>query len=876
MPLLVNNQTGLPESLLHTDAGQAYLSGTHSLLKGQAVHMTAPNGDMMAVDPGDVQGALQDHGYQFASPEAVKESQLQTKYGEGLGNEAASAALGAANTLSFGAATPALQFAGVDPEALEQIPQRNPISHIAGSIGSALLPIEAAPSLIARAGKGASESLLKALPQATSFAGKLAAKTAAGVAGGAVEGALYGAGDALSESTLGNPNYTAERVAAQVGLSGLLGGAIGGALGLGGVALPAAYGKAKEALTDVLEGKGGQAVENAFVKGSAFVSGKSVEDIRTALANRGFDNNPSTVRKFAEDLTGSLQSHYEAMESLMSKASSDLRPEESAALVKNMDPAPIYAKLTKVEENLQEAIQHMESRPELYPARYPSKLKEATAAFTRDIVEGNSSEAGFKALDDLKSNLDKEIKFGKVPSDETMDAKSLFGNLRKGIKESLEDESVFGEAGARQAEYNDSISNLLKFQNSRKSTEFQTRFMRRSTGPGGRPTYKVDPVRVNRFLNQMDDVRGASDSTLLDGYLSQSKEFIDKVEKGYLNLPNKEFDAQPLKEMLQKTYGVQADFEGHASVKRAFDRLQKGPGSPTGATAAVAIAKTVGVPYSVAAPAVGLYEILSNPGAAIQRLAKLEAVVSKVSKTIESKSKSLFQAAKPGLERATSGITGAGSAAASRSTFDSRVKEINSHANNSEALGEKLEKISAGMADHAPQTAMALQQTAIRGVQFLQGKVPQAPSTYPLQATWQPGAADMAKFNRYYQTVEKPLSVLDHIKSNTLTHENMEAIQAVYPQLHQEIQKQVINAMADKGNKMPYSTRVQLSLFLGQDLTASTHSASILSNQVALSGGSQQQGMQPPPQKKVPVGAKMNSSQRFLTPMQMSAQRGAK
>ena len=860
MPKLINRETNQLVEVPHEAAARAFLSGKFNLPSTEAVVMANEKGELFNVEPKDVHSALMDSNYTFAAPEAIKEADLQAKYGEGFGNEAASFGLGAANILSFGAANPILQGSGVDPEALREIPARNPASNVAGQVVGALAPIPgAAPSLIAKAGMGASEALLRAIPAATSLPGRIAAKSLAQGVGGAVEGALFGAGQQLSESTLGDPNFTAQRVAAHIGFSGLLGGGLGAALGAAQVAVPAVFSKARESLESVYSGvKASEAAESGFVKAASFVSGKSPEDIVTALKNRGFDGSPSVVRKFSEDLTGALQKQYDEMGQASRTAFKSARPDESALLVESVDAAPIYDKLSNIDSILQDAIGNMRSKPELYPARYVSKLEDISAAFTRDVIEGNSSAAGFKALDDLKGNLSTQIKFGRIPSEESMDAVSLIKTLRHTVKEALEDAATFGDAGARQGAFNNAFNEFKTAQDL-----FQKKFTLKKNTKSGAVTHYVDPVKVNTYLNQIDDIRGAGRTEILNDYLAASRRYLDQIDSTYKNLPDANFDSKPLQDLLERTYGVKTDFEGHAAVKRAFERLRRGSGpiGDAGSIMAVQAAKMAGVPYTVAAPIAGIYEILRNPGTAIQRLAKLESAVSKISKSIEKGADRIVNPSSSAKAVAT------GVGADLNKEFKENIKNLNNLTDNAEAISPKLEEISAHFSEHAPQVAVGLQQTAVRGIQFLQSKAPAAPKTFPLQEEWTPSASDIAQFNKYYKVVEDPMSVYKQIQTKTLTKESIEALQAVYPDLYQAMQRAVIDSMSTHNKKMPYSTKVQLSLFLNQDLTPSTDSRAILSNQAALAG--------PPPQLRAVQGSKskMNLSERSLTSMQKTANR---
>lgn len=872
MPRMVNTADNTVVEVPHTSAAEGFLSGKLNLRAGEPVVMLDQRGQLMQVEPKDVHTALQDQGYTFASPEHIKEADLQSQYGEGVGAQAKAFGLGAADVLSFGGASQILGGTGaVSQEALKELPERNPVSYAAGQVAGIAIPIPGtAPSLIAKAGLGASEALLKALPAATSVGGRIAANAARVGLGSAVEGALYGAGTAVTEHALGDPNFTAERVAAHIGLGALFGGALGTALGAGQIAVPEAVSAARRSMESVRDkalGLAGDRVTNAYTKAAAFVSGKPEEDIITALANRHtFVNSPEEVRKYSDELSGALQKQYETINKASADAFKAVRPEESSKLAARAEAGPIYDKLSQVDSTLQEVIADMRSKPELYPSRFPSKLEDIAAGFTRDVVNGNSAEAGFKALDDLKSNLSKNIKFGKIPAEESLDAIGAIKSLRHTIKEALEDTSVFGEAGVRQAQFNDAFSTFKTAQK-----EFEKKFTLGYVTKTGQATRKVDAVKVNTFLNSMGDVRGQSKSEILKAWSDSSKTLLDQIEHSYANLPSKEFESGALKDVLQRTHGITEEVESRAAIKRAFDRLSKSPNSEVGAALAASVAHAAGVPYAVAAPLVGMYEILRNPGTAIQRLAKLESIVNRADQTMSRGASSLFKATSEKANR-TAGFLGAKVGAAQ---FDKSVKSINEITQSPEVAQEKLEAMTKDTHSAAPSVSAGMQQTALRGMQFLKSKIPVAPATYPLQAKWTPSSSDVAQFNKYYDAVQNPLGVFEQMQAGALTHETMEALHIVYPKLYEQMRSHVFDAMTSHKGAIPYHTKVQLSLFLGQDLTASTSAHSIMSNQKALLGGFNQM-MQTASQgiKPTSKGASgLTSNSRMQTPSQQSASR---
>ena len=867
MPKLINISDNLQVDVPDSSATEGFLAGRYALPKGIPQVMSDSEGRLRTVAPEEVHKAITEGGYRFAPDAAVHDANMEARYGGGLGAVQA-AGLGAAETATFGVANHVLSGSGlVSKEALEELPKRHPVAtavgEVAGIAGGLLLAPEAsAAGLIEKAGLGASKALLKAAPEGANIAGRIAANAARKGLGSAVEGALYQTGHEISEAALGNPDQNAERVMAHIGMSALLAGGLGGAFGTAEEVLPAALSKAKDAMQG-LRAKAGPKVAESFDKAASFVSGQPKELITLIRENRAeLGAGPEQVREFADSLSKGLQDQYSAMNKATKEAFKDLRPEESARLVANVEVGPVFDELSRISDKLQIAIRDLRAAPELYPARYASKLEEVTAAFTKELVESGSSVDAYKALESLKSNLSKQIKFGKLPSEEAAEAQAFIKTLRHDIKSSLENEQVWGEAGARQSAFNSVFNEFKTTQD-----ELQSKFMRKVRTKQGGIEYKVDPVKVNTFLNQVGDIRGEARSAILDNYSKQSEAVLEQIERSYKNLPEKSYDSESLKNLVKRVSGVTEEFEGKAAVKRAYEKLigtggygsiRGGGVGDVGAALAVTVAKAAGVPYSVAAPVVGLYEILRYPSTAMQRLAKLEGILNKADLSLERGAKAIF-----------SGSKIAGPMGYELSSFDEKVNKINHLTANPEALLPKMEALMEPLYNNAPNTATALQASTMRGASFLKSKVPSAPAQYPLQMPWKPNATEKAQFMRYWHAVERPIDAYKQIKNGTLSKETVEVLQNVYPALYKQMQSHIVDALTSHRKPVPYSTKLQLSLFMQQDMTASTVPQSILFNQQLLSGAAQ-----PKPAIKPSSNTKqMRAAERMLTPMQAASAR---
>lgn len=164
----------------------------------------------------------------------------------------------------------------------------------------------------------------------------------------------------------------------------------------------------------------------------------------------------------------------------------------------------------------------------------------------------------------------------------------------------------------------------------------------------------------------------------------------------------------------------------------------------------------------------------------------------------------------------------------------------------SDTLLEKATKVGAPLSYAAPETAAALGNKVIDAVNFLQSKIPKRPydAVFPSgkNKPYEPSSLELAKFERYLQVVDNPMSVLQDIKQGTLTSEHVEALRMVYPTLYREVQIEVLKQLqtAEEG-KIPYSRRVQLSMLLNIPGDATLQPNNIAALQGTFSSQAQQQ-----------------------------------
>lgn len=137
---------------------------------------------------------------------------------------------------------------------------------------------------------------------------------------------------------------------------------------------------------------------------------------------------------------------------------------------------------------------------------------------------------------------------------------------------------------------------------------------------------------------------------------------------------------------------------------------------------------------------------------------------------------------------------------------------------NPDKLVNTIGKRTLHLSNIAPNITAAATQTAIRGVQFLASKLPKPTADASVnifaKREFEPSDMQLAKFERYVEAVENPMSAVEDLKSGTLTREAAEAIKVVYPQIFAKLQENVINELQSSAEPVPYNKRLQLGVLL--------------------------------------------------------------
>lgn len=131
-----------------------------------------------------------------------------------------------------------------------------------------------------------------------------------------------------------------------------------------------------------------------------------------------------------------------------------------------------------------------------------------------------------------------------------------------------------------------------------------------------------------------------------------------------------------------------------------------------------------------------------------------------------------------------------------------------------EKLIDTLAKKTSRIANANPAIGASMQQKLVLGLQFLQSKMPKPGVQQGAFArAWAPSTMELAKFERYLQMIEHPLSAINELEQGTLTREHVEALKTVYPEIYSQMQQKLMEAVS-AGAQLPYAKKLQLGILL--------------------------------------------------------------
>jgi hypothetical protein len=928
-------------------------------------------GEPYTVDAAELDQALAT-GLRLETPEEKALAEKQEKYGtDSQAVLAGAEAAGRAATL--GLSTPIQIAAGMDPEGIKarQDPEVNPIAPMVGTAIGIGLPMAlsagasapaaagqvgalgaaralagaSAPALISKAGQAVTKGVQAILPEAAGLGAKALGRAAAVGSGAALEGAAYGVGEVIHEAALGDPNLTAESALGTIGLSAAMGGGFGALAGVGEVAIPAALGKAREAVGNLYQKSKGAlediATKAAEMRGTApdvatlmlehraevtalqrqvpgiadeltnatpemvewtLKNGERIREMETAFpgtvkqlartspetADYLLNNwqkvitDPAERIKVAKNLREGMQSVLDNTDDVLREMNSKFAPREAEALLATADDVAVKAGFESTLGKVDEAIAAMRAEPELHSGSMARHLEKVREGLVRDAGDRLNPLDAFNRLKTLRQSLDEAIPYGKNAlgmgfSDRN--SANVLKQVRRAVKDTLTDETVFGAAAARRAGLDDAQSEWLRL--TQKNGVFKKAFLDSS---GTIPSTKIDT-----WLNSLAKDKGVESAEAWGQLVSASKRVISEAEASFKSAPVGTFNRSAVDELVSKAAKMAEETQAAGKVTATMKYLgsggvgipNSGPFVPNVGMRLAGQAAEMLLPGAVTSAVkatINIAKTATSVPRMVSVLSALDAAGKAIGRQVDAAAGVLVRgsvkARNIGRSEAAAGIASSfgRTSEEAQATFLRRAKEIQGAAQ-PQSMMDALTRQTEGLDEHAPNTAKAMQAASARGVAFLQSKLPKPPNNGLLGPEWVPSQDQVSKFNRYYLAVDNPTAILKQAAAGTLTPEAVEAVRTVYPQLFARMTQSVMEKLTSTRGPVPYQSRLMLSMLLGTDLDGSLKPDFINRNQAAYGSGAKSL-----PSSLGPAGPakaeKLTIASRSLTPMQRASARG--
>lgn len=860
----------------------AVKSGQVALPKTARIEVVSPDGKRGTIDSMEAADAF-GKGFKFVSGDQVKEEVLQKEYGEGIGNEAKAFGLAAARGLTFGISDQVLEKTGaVSEETLRELQSRNPISSVTGEIAGTVAPVLASggtsllakgaqktlPALAAKVSEKVGETAVKSLAQNTTS--KIVQSAIKMGVGSAVEGALYGTGQMISEEALGNSDFNAESVLANVGLNTVIGGGLGAALG----ATAAAGSKYLEKIKlDIKKGD----------LGKYGVNKKQANDL---VENISLSQSKSELADIAKDIPTKF----------LAAESKDVAGIQDAADILGITPTPGMLSENKSFQNLESVLAKSDMLAGQDVKQATLNVQKGLKDATEDVL---SRGAGVSAVDEgeaIKQSIyehynsrlteyksfqdDFETQFSQVAVNERMVklAKTRFlnqaanafddTNIQKAVNAFDKIDSISkakqakryfwnesqkaGRAGDKLAKdvfmdaydtsqrmiENAAVSAVQGVRNKKKLVEGIRQANKVYSGLANdmKDVAKFLGKNISRPSDMVDFIENGMDAKGITEKLSKLKNnnLLDTLEQ---KLPDvyesvMSYKAAKIMKAAEDNNGVLSPKKFLAQIKKLDEdevkRLFGDKVSKIDAIKKVSDALPSDINPSGTAQAtetLGLFS-LGNQGKALalrslysdkgQKLIDYYGKIIGTLRGVEDNSNkiklSIASSVDGFLNSSSRPIAPLISSSNVGDDFNKAKEAIEQHDSNPETQVEMFAQKNKDLFDSAPGTTTMLSGKIANAITFLSEKMPRRPVVSPY-ASMEPTHREKEKFMRYYKAVQDPRKVFDEIKNGYANPEGVEALKKVYPEIYRTLSEEIFSRINEKN--ISYKERVNLEKLLG-------------------------------------------------------------
>jgi hypothetical protein len=854
-------------------AEQAWTHGRLNLLPGSEVPVQLADGRLGTVPAENAEEAISG-GAHIVSPAEVHHARVARDVGA---PEAAAYGFGR----GFLPAVPGTPLGGDkflqdvtgifggDPEAVrerqqigvEEHPWATGAGELAGLVGQTALLPKGGP--IGAVGALGERGALAALGErAPTWLGRVLTQGARGAA----EGAFIGATDPTHEAALtgSDADLTAEKVLAGIGHSALVGGLTGSLFGgiFGGltseaesaakaakpkeVTLPKASPEAVQQLAERKFGYSPDGLGEAYVQASSGMAGGG-EDIVRAAGIQNWSKEAKALRRNlleADEVQAqsvrTLRAHADdllsAAREVTEEAKGDLKREYVRKAVSGANPEAVGASTWDTVQKLYANVEDMLAKPQEFGERRTLKsvkeyLQRENDKLLTAVKAGDVAEQ-FSAFDDIKRSFQRWTKAAQSV-ERKADAYDLLrgratrdrlNELAEGLRTHLEDESLWGKAGADQKAINAAWTRQL---------DAQSRFDRALTTEVGRDPnnpYRqirgVDPAKLESYARQLVAPNQDLTHQAVRDYVESTAQLVSAIRQAYDIPPAKiaQVDralhaAQSFRTTLQSTE------QRLVRVNQLQKLLEAERGSDAGLVGSAVLGALLG-PLGV--PATAGLSALMKPGRSMMQLAQVERLVEKTNSKLSRGMADLFRFGREGAEKETA-------RAPRRVEFAQKVEELQKAQANPEAFRNHVVQQLGPVAERSPKVAESVAARATLLTQLLLESAPAGTTVDYLRPTraLPPSDAQIDRWLRYAAVIEDPTRALDSMRRGQLTREEVRALRDGYPKLYEEMRGRVLQRVQSDEKPLSRQQKLQLWLLFDTPADSTMTPAAIISAQAA-------------------------------------------
>lgn len=638
---------------------------------------------------------------------------------------------------------------------------------------------------------------------------------------------------------------------------------------------------------------------DAFASASSKFTGEPIENFSKYTGEEGATGRKELLtipknlsnKELSEQRDKLAKELYEKMDAALSSSNemafkgskeggefSGIIPKERAKLLEKVHPETAMKEAMELQQNLRSTADMLSSDPIIYAPNVAKKVMSVSDDFQtklkdlnniRDMEHGGT--ASFTAsdvydlIDQTKANIANRSKFGSMASSTEKDALTELKKTGSVFKKSLENQDIWGEQAARQAQINSAVRDHLMLTG--KAGSFRKDFMMQKATASGTPEWVLDRTKFNTFLNKLGSARGERHLDAINEFLDSSQELINQTRASGSNIGkdlSQDKYVQSLLSTAQEKGALTRLGEAHENLSATHGVIQKGieqqgeqaklralangpfvtgidPSAeassgllgPMGGAAMGATLGHVGLGgVGIVAGARAVKKALNNPLETLQTLAKIEKFNDTTSRRIQSGISSFLKKSSSVSNDIYESMRPAIAYEESRKTerqYKEQLKKMAQENSDPTITSAKYHTALSGgndktpLANHAPKFSAAVADKQAKIQNWLWSKFPKNQSLYPpiggdKFSAYHPSKNEMMDFYAKQAIAKDPLSAIEKLKHGVLSLDDVLTLKTLWPSIYQQLQYGVIEKLSSTKHDLTPKQKRQLEILVGHPI----------------------------------------------------------